>query len=272
MHVCAHACMMFMSVFSHVCGMHVFQMYGCTMCSCVHGHLKLTLRVLISLHLIHWGRVSQLSPELDDVASLTSRLAPGTPCLCPLSAGTGGRSSCPPGIYIGSGEMQLSGQCLCDKHSNRWTIPSPNLCFWNFHKYIYIFFNHIHSCYLLLPPYAELIKKFLMFFCLFVCLLLNVLAQVGKKICLCLKGRWQLCPEVNPTLRAALAMMATDSLSLLLLRSKLCYLNLEVSVLKITCRRGDKAPLLGPRLRGCSSLPHKAQPHYSPSPPQTPNS
>lgn len=198
MHVCAHACMVCMSVFSHVCGMYVFQMYGCTMCSCVHGHLKLTLRVLIFLHLIHWGRVFQLSPELDDVASLTSRLAPGTPCLCPLSAGTGGRSSCPPGIYIGSGEMQLSGRCLCDKHSNRWTIPSPNLCFWNFHEYIYIYINHIHSCYLLLPPYAELIKKFLMFFCLFVCLLLNVLAQVGKKNLLVFERQMTIMPWSQP--------------------------------------------------------------------------
>lgn len=125
-------------------------------------------------------------------------LAPGTPCLCPLSAGTGGRSSCPPGIYIGSGEMQLSGRCLCDKHSNRWTIPSPNLCFWNFHEYIYIYINHIHSCYLLLPPYAELIKKFLMFFCLFVCLLLNVLAQVGKKNLLVFERQMTIMPWSQP--------------------------------------------------------------------------
>lgn len=176
MHVwCAWAC-------SH---MYVTCMYLKCMdartCACVHEHLKLTLRVLTSLYLIHWGRVSQVSPELNDAASLTSQLAPGTPYLCPLSAGTGGRSSCPPGIDIGSGEMQLSCRYLCDKHINHWTIPSPNLCFWHFHECVY--FHHIHPRYLLLPPYAELIKKFLLFFFLFTA------ECFGGKICLCLKGR-----------------------------------------------------------------------------------
>lgn len=37
------------------------------------------------------------------------------------------------------------------------------------------------------------------------------------------------------------------------LDSASCFLNLEVSVLRLTCSRGDKVPLLGPELRACSS-------------------
>lgn len=136
--VCAH--MWYACICTHVYDVHecvltcVWHAYisNMWMHTCMHMYMDTwswLWEFLISLHLIHWGKVSELNSELTDVASLTSWFAPGIPCLRILSAGTGSKPSCPPGTYIGSGSRKSSCPCLCDKHISHWTIPSPNICF-----------------------------------------------------------------------------------------------------------------------------------------------
>lgn len=86
----------------------------CVWCACVWGtharprtcswrpEVSIWESVLIVLHTVVWGRVSWLT-----MVTLASCLFQGFPWLCLLSTRITGRPLCPPGIFMGTGNLNF---------------------------------------------------------------------------------------------------------------------------------------------------------------------
>lgn len=78
----------------------------------------------VTLNLIYWGKVFELSPELINLTSLASQPSLGISCFCLPSAGIPDRPPMPNGIYVGSGHPNFSPHVCCysDKCFNHWEL------------------------------------------------------------------------------------------------------------------------------------------------------
>lgn len=75
----------------------------CIWCACVwRPEINIWESFLIVLHTVVWGRVSWLN-----MVTLTSCLFQGFPWLCLLSTRITGRPLCPPGIFMGTGDLNF---------------------------------------------------------------------------------------------------------------------------------------------------------------------
>lgn len=86
--------------------------------------------LLITFHMINWGRLSWLSQELTNTAGFSSQLSLGIPVSCFLRVATTGRLLPPPaqnsyGFWI----SKLWSSCLCSKYFCHWVIsPGHYFC------------------------------------------------------------------------------------------------------------------------------------------------
>lgn len=114
LHVCVSLCVC--AVCGHTC------MYGCP-CTCencmdveVPGYCYVSS--WLPSHLIYWGRVSELHPELTDSGNLDIQLLWASWCLCFPTA--------MPVVHLcGYSRSKLRSLCVHGKHLTRSTVPQP---------------------------------------------------------------------------------------------------------------------------------------------------